>query len=52
MIRFRFKAKSKEGVTRKGIVEAQSLASAANVLREQGLVIVELHELSASGSLF
>lgn len=52
MIRFRFKAKSKDGVTRKGIVEAQSLASAANVLREQGLVIVELHELNASGSLF
>lgn len=52
MIRFRFKAKSKEGLTRKGIVEAQSLASAANVLREQGLVIVELHELSASGSFF
>ena len=52
MIRFRFKAKSKEGLTRKGIVEAQSLASAANVLREQGLVIVELHELSASGSIF
>lgn len=52
MIRFRFKAKSKEGLTRKGIVEAQSLASAANVLREQGLVIVELHELSASGSMF
>lgn len=52
MIRFRFKAKSREGLTRKGIVEAQSLASAANVLREQGLVIVELHELSASGSFF
>ena len=52
MIRFRFKAKSKEGLTRKGIVEAQSLASAANVLREQGLVIVELHELAASGSMF
>jgi len=52
MIRFRFKAKSKDGITRKGIVEAQSLASAANVLREQGLVIVELHELSASGSMF
>lgn len=52
MIRFRFKAKSKEGLTRKGIVEAQSLASAANVLREQGLVIVELHELSATGPIF
>ncbi|GAB4027051.1 MAG: type II secretion system F family protein [Candidatus Microgenomates bacterium] len=52
MIRFRFKAKSKDGLTRRGIVEAQSLASAANVLREQGLVIVELHELSASGSFF
>lgn len=52
MIRFRFKAKSRDGVSRKGIVEAQSLQSAATVLREQGLVIVELHELSSSGSLF
>lgn len=52
MIRFRFKAKTRDGLTRKGIVEAQSLASAANVLREQGLVIVELHELSASSSIF
>lgn len=51
MIRYRFKAKARDGATRKGIVEAQSLSSAANVLREQGLVIVELHELSASGSL-
>ncbi len=51
MIRFRFKAKARDGASRKGIVEAQTLASAANVLREQGLVIVELHELSANGSL-
>ncbi len=52
MIRFRFKAKTKDGLTRKGIVEAQSLASAANVLREQSLVIVELHELSSGSSIF
>ena len=52
MIRFRFKAKTRDGVTRKGIVEAQSLSSASVVLREQGLVIIELHELSTSGSLF
>lgn len=51
MIRFRFKAKTRDGVTRKGIVEAQSLASAGTVLREQGLVIIELHELSSSRSL-
>ncbi len=52
MIRFRFKAKAKGGVTRKGIVEAQSLASAATVLREQGLVIVDLKEIGTNGSLF
>lgn len=37
---------------RRGVVEAQSLASATGVLREQKLVIIELHELSAQKSLF
>jgi len=49
MLRFRFKARSKEGVQRKGIVEAQSLQSAAEVLRGQKLVIIELHEIGQGG---
>lgn len=44
MQRFRFKAKTKEGVTRKGVVEAQTQQSAVEVLRGQSLVVVELHE--------
>src|SRR3989339_1088070 len=52
MQRFRFRARSKEGLLRKGIVEAQSVATAAEVLRGQNLVIVELHELKAGGGLF
>lgn len=49
MQRFRFKARSRDGVQRKGIVEAQSLQNAAEVLRGQKLVIVELHEVSETG---
>lgn len=52
MLKFRFKAKSQDGVLRKGMVEAQSLASATEVLRSQKLVIIELHELSQEKSLF
>lgn len=37
---------------RKGVVEAQSEQSAVQVLREQKLIIVELHELGSSKSLF
>lgn len=51
MLRFRFKAKTKQGLLRKGVVEAQTLSSAAGVLREQELVIIELHELGANSSL-
>jgi type IV pilus assembly protein PilC len=52
MQRFRFKARTDNGELRKGVVEAQSLQSATVVLREQKLVIIELHELSASTSMF
>lgn len=52
MLRFRFKAKSQDGSLRKGIVEAQSEATAITVLREQKLVIIELHELSSGKSMF
>ena len=52
MQRFRFKARTDSGELRKGIVEAQSLQSATVVLREQKLVIIELHELSVQNSLF
>jgi len=53
MQRYRFKAKSADGATRKGIVEAQDQESAVNVLRGQKLYIVELHEVSQGGnSLF
>jgi type IV pilus assembly protein PilC len=52
MLRFRFRARSDDGALRKGIVEAQSEATAVEVLREQGLIIVELHELSAGNSFF
>lgn len=52
MLRFRFKAKTSEGGTRKGVVEAQSESTAAQVLRDQKLVIIELHELGVRKSLF
>lgn len=52
MERFRFKARSEKGELRKGVVEAQSEASAVEVLRDQKLIIVELHELGVSKSLF
>ncbi len=52
MQRFRFKARSEKGELRKGVVEAQSEDSAVQVLRDQKLIIVELHELGASKSLF
>ncbi|MFH2085829.1 MAG: type II secretion system F family protein [bacterium] len=52
MLRYRFKARSEKGELRKGIVEAQSEATAVQVLRDQKLIIVELHELTAGKSLF
>ena len=53
MQRYRFKAKSREGVLRKGIVEAQTVESAVEVLRGQKLVIIDLHEASqGKGGIF
>lgn len=52
MQRFRFKARTLEGVLRKGIVEAQSEQSAVQVLRDQKMIIVELHELGNTKSMF
>lgn len=52
MLRYRFKAKTREGGLRKGVVEAQSEANAIQVLRDQKLVIIELHELGANKSIF
>lgn len=51
MQRFRFKARSEKGELRKGVVEAQSQDSAVQVLRDQKLIIVELHELGTNKSL-
>jgi type IV pilus assembly protein PilC len=51
MLRFRFKARSEKGELRKGIVEAQSVNSAAQVLRDQKLIIIEIHELGETKSL-
>ncbi|MEI8232793.1 MAG: type II secretion system F family protein [bacterium] len=52
MERFRFKARTNTGELRKGIVEAQSEATAVQVLRDQKLIIVELHQLGESTSIF
>jgi type II secretory pathway component PulF len=52
MQRFRFRARSQEGQLRKGIVEAQSTNSAAQVLRDQKLIIIEIHEIGESKSIF
>lgn len=52
MLRFRFKSRDKNGAIRRGIVEAQSESSAVTVLRDQELVITELHELTVGKSLF
>ena len=51
MQRFRFKARTEDG-SRKGVVEAQSENSAVQVLRDQKMIIVELHELGTSKSIF
>jgi len=40
--RFEYKAKTKEGKDAKGKVEARDLASALGVLREKGMVVVEI----------
>jgi type IV pilus assembly protein PilC len=52
MERFRFKARTDKGEVRKGVVEAQSESSAVQVLRDQKLIIVELHALTAGKSMF
>lgn len=52
MERFRFKARTDKGEVRKGVVEAQSESSAVQVLRDQKLIIVELHALSVGKSMF
>jgi type IV pilus assembly protein PilC len=52
MQRFRFKARVETGELRKGIVEAQSEQAAVSVLRDQKLIIIELHEIGTSKSLF
>lgn len=52
MERFRFKARTSEGELRKGIVEAQSEPTAVQVLRDQKLIIIELHQLGTGKSLF
>lgn len=52
MIRFRFRAREKTGGLRKGVVEAQSLDSAAEVLRGYGLYIVELKEVGRDSGTF
>lgn len=52
MQRYRFRARTNQGEIRKGVVEAQSLQSAAAVLREQNLVIVDMHELGVQRSIF
>lgn len=52
MLRFRFKTRTENGELRKGIVEAQSQLSAVQVLRDQKMIIIELHELAVGKSLF
>ena len=49
MMRFRFKAKTHDGMDRKGVVEAQNQQAAVEVLRNQKLFIIELHELNQTG---
>lgn len=52
MQRFRFKARTEKSELRKGIVEAQSEASAVQVLRDQKLIIIEMHEIGVGKSMF
>lgn len=47
MIRFRYKARSKEGKIQSGQVESRDINQAAIVLREQELVIIELKPVKA-----
>lgn len=52
MERFRFRARTGKGELRKGIVEALSETSAAQVLRDQKLVIIEIHAMGVGKPLF
>ncbi len=51
MERFVYKAKTKEGKTREGKVEARDMVTAVGVLRERGLVVVTIHPLNELGGL-
>lgn len=52
MERYRFRARTSVGELRKGIVEAQSETTAAQVLRDQKLIIIEIHQLGSGQSMF
>jgi len=45
---FSYKTKTKEGITKKGIIEAASLKQASGVLRKRGFFIIELTEKKES----
>lgn len=51
MQRFIYKAKTKEGNDQKGRVEARDMASAVNVLREKGWVVVSMQPLNEADSM-
>lgn len=51
MARFTYKVKDSAGLTQKGIVEAQSLQNALNLLHEKGFVVIDMN-LSSEGFSF
>ena len=46
MERFLYKARTKEGALREGKVEARDMTSAVGILRERGMVVVNIHGLN------
>ena len=51
MKRFKYKARTKDGDEKKGRVEARDMASAVNVLREKGWVVISIDPLGEAGGL-
>lgn len=46
MERFVYKAKTKDGLSREGRIEARDMTSAVAILRERGMVVVGIHPLN------
>ena len=51
MQRFIYKAKSKDGKSREGKIESRDTTTAVGILRERGLVVIDIKAVSENGGL-